>query len=130
VKTTGEQDEATAGLKGSHVYAWDALPVTKAANGSEGRRIAQGVLGTGEVVGLHATVQPAGATPNPAHAIQHSEIIMVSEGTLQFEHGVLKQRVGPGGVIFVAYGTTHAIRNVGDGPARYYVLAVGGDVKG
>ncbi len=130
MKTTGEQDEATAGLEGSHVYAWDALPVKKAANGSEGRRIAQGVLGTGEVVGLHATVQPAGATPNPAHAIQHSEIIMVSEGTLEFEHDGVKERAGPGGVIFVAYGTTHAIRNVGDGPARYYVLAVGGDVKG
>jgi mannose-6-phosphate isomerase-like protein (cupin superfamily) len=37
--------------------------------------------------------------------------------------------VGPGGVIFVASGTLHTVRNVGEGTAKYCVVQVGGDTK-
>jgi quercetin dioxygenase-like cupin family protein len=37
--------------------------------------------------------------------------------------------VGAGGVIFVAFGTKHRARNVGDGPAKYLVVAIGGDTR-
>ena len=67
--------------------------------------------------------------PNPQHVIQHSEIITVLEGTVAFEHGDAAEKVGPGGVIYVALGTLHTVRNVGDVPARYVVVAIGGDVK-
>jgi mannose-6-phosphate isomerase-like protein (cupin superfamily) len=35
--------------------------------------------------------------------------------------------VAAGGVIYVAYGTRHTVKNVGNGPARYFVVAIGGD---
>ena len=51
------------------------------------------------------------------------------EGTVQFEHDGKAEEVGPGGVIYVAFGTMHRLRNVGNVPAKYVVIAIGGDTK-
>ncbi len=67
--------------------------------------------------------------PNPPHTIQHSEIIVVIEGTMAFEHNGRSDKAGPGGVIFVAPGTLHTVKNVGDDAAKYCVIQVGGDTK-
>jgi mannose-6-phosphate isomerase-like protein (cupin superfamily) len=113
----------------SRVFAYASLPVRTAANGGEGRNVFHGRLVTGEEVALHESTQPAGAAPNPAHRIQHSEVICVREGTLEFLHDGKTEQVGSGGVIFVAKGTMHQVRNIGDGPAAYFVVAIGGDVN-
>jgi mannose-6-phosphate isomerase-like protein (cupin superfamily) len=113
----------------SHVFSYASLPVRTAANGGQSRSVMHGRLATGEEVALHESTQPAGALPNPAHRIQHSEIICVREGTLEFLHDSKTERVGSGGIIFVAEGTMHQVRNVGDGPAAYFVVAIGGDVN-
>jgi mannose-6-phosphate isomerase-like protein (cupin superfamily) len=34
-----------------------------------------------------------------------------------------------GSIIYVAFGTLHAVKNVGAGPARYVVIQIGGDTK-
>jgi quercetin dioxygenase-like cupin family protein len=111
------------------VFVLEEMPVRKTANGGESWDVMHGALATGEVVGVHESEQPAGATPVPLHTIQHSELIVVREGTLGFEHDGKVEKVGPGGVIYVAMGTLHRLKNVGDGPAKYVVVAVGGDVK-
>ena len=116
-------------LAGPRVFAFDEMTAKKAANGSESRNVLRGALSTGEVVGMHESMQPAGAEPVALHAIQHSELIMVQEGTVAFEHDGKSEKVGPGGVIFVASGTLHTVRNVGEGPAKYCVVQVGGDTK-
>jgi mannose-6-phosphate isomerase-like protein (cupin superfamily) len=54
---------------------------------------------------------------------------VVQEGTVAFEHDGKSEKVGPGGVIYVAFGTMHRVRNVGDGPAKYFVVQIGGDTK-
>jgi len=100
-----------------------------APNGAVGRNVFTGTLATGEAVALHETMQPAGTVPNPMHRIQHSEVIVVQEGTLEFEHDGKAERAGPGSIIYVALGTLHTIKNVGDGPARYVVVQIGGDTK-
>jgi len=105
------------------------MTVRKTANGGESRNVVQGVLKTGEGVALHESTLQVGMSPNAGHAIQHSEFIVVREGTLQFEHDGKMETVGPGGVIYVAYGTFHKMRNVGTVPARYLVVAIGGDTK-
>ena len=99
------------------------------ANGGQSRDVVRGLQATGEAVAVHESMQPAGMVPNAAHAIDHAEIMMVLEGSLEFQHDGKAERVGPGGVIYIARGTVHRVRNVGDGVVRYAVIAVGGDVR-
>jgi mannose-6-phosphate isomerase-like protein (cupin superfamily) len=117
-------------LSQSRVYTVDQMPVRKMANGGESRNVLRGTLTTGEVIGVHESQQPAGMTANMPHTIQHTEVMVVIEGTLAFEHDGRSEKVGPGGVIFVAPGTLHTVRNVGEEPAKYCVVQVGGDTKG
>jgi quercetin dioxygenase-like cupin family protein len=114
----------------SAVFRYVDLPVRKMANGGESRDIVRGTLATGEVVGLHESTQVAGMVPNPAHPIAHTEFILVFEGNVEFNHDGKSERVGPGGILYVAKGTVHQVKNVGDGAARYCVVAIGGDVRG
>src|SRR5215472_2309028 len=130
---TGPQPKAAkAGkttLSDSEIFSADRLPVTPNANGRKSWNILQGVLATGEAIALHESLQPAGVAPNPPHSIQHSELILVQQGTLAFEHDGRSERVSEGGVIFVAFGTKHAATNAGDGPAKYLVVSIGGESR-
>jgi quercetin dioxygenase-like cupin family protein len=123
-QTTGANPLATA-----RVFSFDEVPAKTAPDGTVGRSFFRGTLATGETVAVHETMQPAGTVPNPAHRIQHSEVIVVEEGTLEFEHDGKAERAAAGSIIYVAFGTVHAVKNVGDGPARYVVIQIGGDVK-
>jgi mannose-6-phosphate isomerase-like protein (cupin superfamily) len=116
-------------LSQAQVFPVDGMTMRKMANGGESRDVVRGALVTGEAVGVHESVLPVGSVPNPQHVIQHSELIMVQEGTVEFEHGEKAERVGGGGVIYVALGTMHTLKNVGDVPAKYFVVAIGGDMK-
>ncbi len=86
-------------------------------------------LATGEAIGVHESMQPEGTKPNPLHTIAHSEFILVREGTLAFMHDGLEEKAGPGSLIYVHEGTLHTVRNIGDGPAKYVVIAIGGDAR-
>jgi mannose-6-phosphate isomerase-like protein (cupin superfamily) len=131
VKAQTTRAPAGAGvLSQSRVYTVDQMPVRKMANGGESRDVLRGTLTTGEVIGVHESTQPAGMKPNAPHTIQHTEVMVVIEGTLAFEHDGKSEKVGPGGVILVASGTLHTVRNVGEGTAKYCVVQVGGDTKG
>jgi len=120
-------------LAAARVIAFDRMPLRTMANGGESRDIAHGTLATGESVSLHQSMQAAGAAPNPLHAIQHSEFILVREGELEFQHEaagrIVSEKAGPGDAIYVAFGTRQTVKNVGKVPARYFVIAIGGDVK-
>jgi mannose-6-phosphate isomerase-like protein (cupin superfamily) len=131
VVSSGEVNAQTADspLAHSRSFAVEQMPVRKMANGGESRDIVHGILPTGESVALHESEQPAGMTPNQAHRIEHSEFIVVVEGTMEYLHDGKVEKVGPGGVIYVATGTEHQVKNVGGGPAKYVVVAIGGDVK-
>ena len=116
-------------LSQAKVYAADQTPVNKSANGTESRSVLRGTLTTGESVAAHESVQPVGAAPVALHAIHHSELIVVREGEVMFDHDGTSEKAGPGDVIYVAKDTVHRVRNVGTVPAKYMVIAIGGDVK-
>ncbi len=116
-------------LTTSRVFAYGQTPSKTAPNGAVGRNFFTGTLATGEAVAAHETMQPTGTIPNPAHRIQHSELIVVREGTLEFRHDGKSERAGPGSIIYVAYGTLHSVKNIGNGPAEYVVIQIGGDTK-
>ena len=99
------------------------------ANGSQSRDVLRATLAASEIVAIHESIQIPGTKPNPPHTIQHSEFILVREGTLAFEHDGLSERAVPGSVIFVARGTLHTVRNAGTSAAKYMVIAIGGDLN-
>jgi quercetin dioxygenase-like cupin family protein len=116
-------------LATSRVFPYEDMKARLAPNGSEGRVVFNGTLLTGESVGAHESTQPAGAEPSRLHKIQHSELIVVQQGTVEFHHDGKAERAGPGSIIYVAIGTEHFVKNVGDGPAKYVVIQIGGDTK-
>jgi len=137
VTTAGAQDAAAAVAdkaagdfaSGSKVFALSATTPTKAANGSNRIGGPDGALATGEKVSMHESWMPPGLSPSAAHRITHSELVMVIEGEMEFEHDGKKDPVHAGDVVYVAYGTNHALRNVGTTTARYMVWQMGGDTK-
>jgi len=116
-------------LASPRVFDYDQMKARTMPNGAESRVVFNGTLATGEQVGAHESMQPAGTVPPALHKIQHSEFIVVEQGTLEFNHDGKQERAGPGSVIYVAFGTNHFVRNVGYGPAKYVVIQVGGDTK-
>jgi quercetin dioxygenase-like cupin family protein len=122
-------DEQIIDLSRSRVFRLAEAAVHKNPNGSESWNVLHGRLPTGEQIALHVSMQPAGTQPNPAHRIEHSEIICLREGALDFQHDGTTEHATAGDVLFVAKGTMHGVRNVGAGPAAYFVLAIGGDVN-
>jgi quercetin dioxygenase-like cupin family protein len=126
---TPAQTPADNPLATARVFDYDQMKARTNPNGTEGRQVFNGTLATGEAVGAHESMQPAGTVPPKLHTIQHSEFIVVQQGTLEFDHDGKAERAGPGSIIYVAFGTEHAVKNVGDGPAKYVVIQVGGDTK-
>ncbi|HEY6375571.1 MAG TPA: cupin domain-containing protein [Edaphobacter sp.] len=111
------------------VYAADQTPANKSPNGTESRSLLRGTLTTGEPVAAHESIQPVGSPPVALHPIHHSELIVVREGDVMFDHDDTSEKAGPGDIIYVPLGTVHRVRNVGTVPAKYVVVAIGGDVK-
>ena len=120
----GAQAEPVLSL--SKAYLFDSLPVNRSANG-EMRPIVHGVLPTGEAVELHETTLLPGHMPHPAHKHKHSEFMMIREGTVQFDNDGKLEKLGPGSVVFAASNVMHGLKNVGDTPAVYFVIAIGRD---
>lgn len=116
-------------LDKAKVFRHDEAPARAFPNGGGARDLLQGVLKTGEAVRVHESMQPEGAVPNPAHAIDHSEFIIVGEGRLAFIHDGVTEEAAPGDVLYVAYGTMHQIKNIGQGPVKYAIVSIGGDIK-
>jgi quercetin dioxygenase-like cupin family protein len=117
--TSGEKVLSTP-----RAYTFEELTARKTENGVT-RPVVQGVLPTGEAVEMHETTLLPGHMPHPAHKHRHSEFMMIREGTIEFDNDGKKERVGPGGVVFATSGIMHGIKNVGDAPANYFVIAIG-----
>lgn len=116
-------------LEKSRVFAYDQMQPKANANGSETRFFFTGTLATGESVGVHESIQPAGTEPPKVHKIQHSEFIVIEQGTVEYHHDGVVERAGPGSILYVKIGTNHFVANVGDGPAKYAVIQIGGDTR-
>jgi len=130
--TSVAQDQTAATpsvLTQARVYTLDQIPPRKMANGGQSRDILRGALPTGEVINVHESEQPAGATPNPAHTIQHTEVIVIIQGTVVFEHDGKSEKAGPGDILYVAKDTPHQLRNTGQDTAKYCVVQIGGDTR-
>jgi mannose-6-phosphate isomerase-like protein (cupin superfamily) len=85
----------------------------------------KGKLATGEHIETHETTLPPNGYPHPPHHHIHSEMWLIREGTVELTINGTRHRLGPGGLGFVHSNEEHGIKNVGTGPASYYVVAIG-----
>ncbi len=121
----GTAGSESSKLLHSKLFPYDSLTPSHSANGGESRSVIRGDLATGEFVEVHETTLPPGQMPHPPHRHTHSEFLLIQNGRLEVtsdgEHGFIEA----GGVIFTASGVLHSLKNVGDTPAHYFVVAVG-----
>jgi len=108
----------------SAMYPFDKLPVAK-SNGAEFRAVLKGKLATGESLEVHETMLPPHGAPHPPHHHSHSEMWLIREGTVELTVNRNSTRLGPGSVGFVHSNDEHGIKNVGETPATYFVVAIG-----
>ncbi len=112
-------------LSHSQLFPYDALPVTHSAHGGEARQVIHGTLVTGEFIEVHETTLPAGQMPHPPHRHTHSELLLIRDGKLEVVSDNQRGTIEAGSVIFTASGVLHSLKNIGDTPANYFVVAVG-----
>src|ERR1035441_4237612 len=114
------------GLAVSRAFRFEDLPVVKTANG-ETRAVTRGVLPGGEAGEMHETTLLPGHMPHLPHQHKHSEFMLIREGQMEFENNGKPELVGPGGVMYAASNMLHGLKNVGETPANYFVIAIGRD---
>jgi uncharacterized cupin superfamily protein len=112
----------------SKCYPFDSLTIKtnpETQNGARG--VLDGQTHAGIPVELHITTLAPGQMPHPAHQHVHDEMIMLQEGTLEVIILGQSTRIGPGSVAYIRSNDLHSWKNVGAGPAQYFVLAIGKD---
>jgi quercetin dioxygenase-like cupin family protein len=122
---SGTSPQDAPRLLHSELFSYDKLPVRASPNGMTTRAVVRGTLATGEYIEVHETMLPAGEMPHPPHRHTHSELLLIREGDLQVDSDGQRGIVHPGDAIFTASAVLHSLKNVGTGPASYFVVAVG-----
>lgn len=114
----------------SKCYPFDSLPAkTNPQTHNETRQVLDGLTHLGYHIDLHITTLQPGQMPHPPHSHVHEEMVLMQEGTLEVTILGNSTRIGPGSVAYVKSNERHGWKNVGDGPARYFVMAFGQEKK-
>ncbi len=111
-------------------WPFEALPIRYSDAGAPTRQIMEGrVPGTpdprGEVIEVHETTLAPGKMPHPPHKHPHAELLLVRQGTIEFQSDGPPVRVTAGGAAYCAPDKLHGFRNVGTIEAVYFVVKVG-----
>lgn len=96
--------------------------------GNTARPILNGITHSGTHLEAHETVLAPGAMPHPPHHHVHEELFLISKGTLEVTIEGKTTVIGPGSAAFVHSGEEHGVRNTGQEPAQYFVVAIGTDL--
>jgi quercetin dioxygenase-like cupin family protein len=110
----------------SKCYEFTALPEkTNPETHNETRNVFDGLTHEGVHIDMHITTLMPGQMPHPAHHHEWEELMMLQTGTLEMTIQGKQTRIGPGSVAYIYSNEEHGLKNVGDSPAQYFVLAVG-----
>lgn len=106
---------------GPAVFDWNAMAV-KATDVGAIRNVVRAPTATLSELEMHITTLNPGLASHPPHQHPNEELVIIREGTVETLSGGSWKRVGPGSVIFNASNSPHALKNVGDAPATYFVV--------
>jgi quercetin dioxygenase-like cupin family protein len=110
-----------AKLLDSTAWQWAELAPKKTDVG-ELRNVVRQPTRTLDELEMHiTTLNPHTASHKP-HTHPNEEMVIVKEGTLQAHVNGKEIVVPAGGVLFFASMQPHAVQNIGDTPATYYVI--------
>lgn len=105
----------------SQVVDWTALQAVAIPNG-ERRLVLDGPTATVDLLHVHVTSLAVGQASGEAVRHPRDEVLIVKEGEVEVSLDGATRRAGPGAVLFFASGAVTRLRNVGTGPATYYVI--------
>jgi quercetin dioxygenase-like cupin family protein len=120
-------EDAPGSLAKSHAYSLQSLKVVQQKSGWETRPVLSGKIADGEALDIHHSTLPAGQMPHPPHQHKHAELMVLLEGRIDFYNNSVIEHMVSGDIVFAAPNQLHGWKNVGDQPARYYVIAIGTD---
>ena len=110
-----------SGLLDSTAWKWQELQPKKTDVG-ELRSVVRQPTRTLDELEMHITTLNAHTASHKPHTHPNEEMVIVKEGTLQAHVNGKEIVVGPGSVLFFASMQPHAVQNVGDTPATYFVI--------
>jgi len=113
-------DEAR-GLLDSTAWQWAQLTPNKTDVG-ERREVVRRPTRTLDELEMHVTTLNPHTASHAPHTHPNEEMVILKEGTLQAHVNGREIVVPAGGVLFFASMQPHAVQNVGDSPATYYVI--------
>ena len=116
-------EAARPGMLPSGVFAWEKLEVKSTKTG-ERRAVFDSPTATFAHFECNVTTLNPGEIPHAAHHHPDEEIVIVKDGTLQVEINGAAHRAGPDSIVFYGSGDEHGMKNIGPGPATYYVVRV------
>ena len=107
------------------IYNIDALPWRAGANGiSKSRALFNGFTTRGQHLTMHMTELAPGQQPHPAARQPHEEVLIVREGMIECTINGQTAKLQAGDVVYSAYNDLKDWKNVGSGPATYYVISL------
>lgn len=118
--------QANSGELPSKCYQFSELPVkANPETHNETRAVFDGETHSGDPIEMHITTLAPGQMPHAPHRHIHDEMIMLQQGRLEVTIAGKTTTIGPGSVAYARSNEQHGWKNAGDGPAQYFVLAIG-----
>ena len=108
-------------LLDSTAWQWKDLAVKKTEQGERRNVVVQSTRTLAELE-MHITTLNPHTASHPPHTHPNEEMVILKEGTLQAHVNGKEVVVNAGGVLFYASQQPHAVQNIGDSPATYYVI--------
>ena len=105
----------------SQVFEWAALKAVAIPNG-ERRMVLDGPTATVDLLHVHVTSLGVGQVSGDAVRHPRDEVLIVKEGEVEVSLDGTTQNAGPGAILFFASGAVTRLKNIGAGPATYYVI--------
>jgi quercetin dioxygenase-like cupin family protein len=113
--------QESGGVLDSTAWKWQDMQAKKTDVG-ELRSVVRQPTRTLDELEMHITTLNPRTASHPPHTHPNEEMVIVKEGTLQAHVNGKEIVVGPGSVLFYASMQPHAVQNIGDTPATYFVI--------